>query len=107
PGRPISETLVDYLRGKKLLLILDNCEHLIEACSQLAHAILQACPQVRVLAASREGLGIAGETLYPVPSLALPAEAAPLEDLVASESGRLFVVRARAVAPQFEATAEN
>jgi predicted ATPase len=72
PGRPLSETLSDYLRSKKMLLVLDNCEHLVEACAELAGALLRSSPELRVLATSREALGIIGEVAWPVPSLSLP-----------------------------------
>ena len=72
PGRSLTETLCDYLRSKKMLLVLDNCEHLIEACATLAEALLRSCPELRVLATSREALGINGEVAWPVPSLSLP-----------------------------------
>src|SRR5262249_21264885 len=72
PGRPLAETLADHLKPKTLLLILDNCEHLLTACAQLAESLLRGCPQLRILASSREGLGIAGERTYRVPSLSLP-----------------------------------
>lgn len=71
-GRPILETLLEYLKERRLLLILDNCEHLIAAARTCAAAILRACPSVRVLATSREALNIAGERLYRMPSLAPP-----------------------------------
>ena len=64
--------LQDYLQPKHLLLVLDNCEHLVEACAQLADALLQACPQLVILATSRETLGVAGETFYRVPPLPFP-----------------------------------
>jgi class 3 adenylate cyclase len=72
PGRPLLDVLCDSLRAKALLLILDNCEHVIDACAHLAEALLQVAPGLRILASSREALGIAGETAYRVPSLALP-----------------------------------
>src|SRR5204863_693740 len=72
PGRPLTETLVEYLKAKVLLLILDNCGHLLPACAQLADALLRSCPNLRILASSREGLGIGGEQRYRVPSLSLP-----------------------------------
>src|SRR5262249_19056653 len=68
PGRPF----LDVVRAKSLLLILDNCEHLIDACAQLAETLLRAAPDLRILASSREAFGIAGETTYRVPSLPLP-----------------------------------
>src|ERR687893_1429263 len=69
PGRSLTETLSDYLSSKKMLLVLDNCEHLIEACATLAEALLHSCPELRVMATSREALGITGEVAWPVPSL--------------------------------------
>jgi len=72
PGRALSDTLVGYLRPKSLLLVLDNCEHLLAACAHLADTLLRACPDLRILATSREGLGVPGETLWRVPSLSVP-----------------------------------
>ena len=72
PGRQMIETLVDALRPKSLLLVLDNCEHLLAACAELAAALLRTCSQVYILATSREGLGVPGETLWRVPSLSVP-----------------------------------
>ena len=64
PGRPVLATLVDVLQGKELLLVLDNCEHLVQACASLGHELLSACPDLRILATSRERLGLAGETVW-------------------------------------------
>jgi non-specific serine/threonine protein kinase len=72
PGRPLEATLADGLRARSLLLVLDNCEHLLTACARLADDLLRSCPRLRMLASSREGLGIAGEQAYRVPSLSLP-----------------------------------
>src|SRR5205085_4095918 len=74
PGRALVETLLDALRPKALLLILDNCEHLIDACARLIENILSGCPHVRVLATSREALGVAGESAWRVPSLSTPGD---------------------------------
>src|SRR6266545_6303760 len=71
-GRPILATLTDFLSARNLLLILDNCEHVVEACAHLADALLRACPKVVILASSREALGIAGEAPFRVPSLRTP-----------------------------------
>ena len=68
PGRPLPEVLAEALRPRTLLLVLDNCEHLIEACAGLAERLLRACPGVRVLATSREALNVAGEVAWPVPA---------------------------------------
>ena len=73
PGRPVLETLLDALTPQDVLIVLDNCEHLIGGCAKTADAILRRCPRVRLLATSREPLGISGETIYRVPSLSLPA----------------------------------
>ena len=109
PGRDMIETLVDALRLKNLLLVLDNCEHLRTVCGDLGVAVLRACPEVRLLVTSQEGLRVPGETLWRVPSLSLP-DARHLrlpEDLAEYEAVRLFVERAMAVAPGFIVTTEN
>lgn len=110
PGRDMTETLVNFLRPKKLLLLLDNCEHLLAACSDLAAALLRTCPQLRILATSREGLGVPGETLWRVPSLSLPEDIRhlpPPEELVLYDAVRLFVDRAVASGSGFMVTGEN
>src|SRR4029078_10149255 len=90
------------------LLILDNCEHVVEACAELVVALLRACPQLAVLATSRERLNIQGESTFRVPSLAVPDEdEREPERLARSEAVRLFVERARLVAPAFALTADN
>src|SRR5262249_55665071 len=100
-ARTARDVLLDYLRHKTLLLLLDTCDTLTAAWAARARATLQRCPRVGVLATSREGLGIAGETLYAVPSLSQPAATeTPASILVAvaeSDSGRLFRERAQAV----------
>jgi predicted ATPase/class 3 adenylate cyclase len=103
------EVLIDYLRSKDLLLILDNCEHLIEACAEVSETLLHACPKLKMLASSREALGIAGEVPYSVPSLMTPDlnHLPPLEKLLEVESIRLFVERAVIVKPDFELTQDN
>ncbi|MGQ0669700.1 MAG: protein kinase domain-containing protein [Actinomycetota bacterium] len=109
PGRPLTETLGDILRSKETLIVLDNCEHLIDACAKLAEELLQACPHLRLLATSREPLGIQGETARRVPSLSFPHPERPpsLPDLARSEGVRLFVDRARAARPDFRLTEDN
>jgi len=110
PHRPVIDMLCDYLRGKQLLLILDNCEHLVEACAQMADTLLHAGPQIRILASSREALGIAGETSYLVPSLELPPDMQNLqtiESLSQFEAVRLFIERASAATQNFGMTDEN
>ena len=107
--RPLIATLVDALRSRQLLLVLDNCEHLIDACAQLAETLLSACPQLRILATSREALGLAGETTWLVPSLALPDphHLPVLTELSRVEAVRLFVERAAAALPTFALTPAN
>jgi predicted ATPase len=101
-------TLADYLREKTLLLVLDNCEHVIEACAQLAEHLLRQCPNLRILATSREVLGVDGEFVEQVPSLSVPAaDAAPRDTLWQSEAVRLFVERAADALPGFELTEAN
>ncbi|MCB0215252.1 MAG: tetratricopeptide repeat protein, partial [Chloroflexi bacterium] len=114
PGRRIEDTLADHLAGRRALLMLDNCEHLVEACANLAGQLLRAGSDLKILASSREGLGIAGETIWPLPPLALPAaasasglDAVALERLAGNESLRLFVDRASAVKPGFALTLDN
>jgi predicted ATPase/class 3 adenylate cyclase len=109
PGRPILETLCAGLSGKSLLLILDNCEHLIAACAELAQALLRGCPGVRLLVTSREALGINGEAVMKVPSLSLPdldVVSVPAQ-MAQSEAVRLFVSRASAAEPPFTVTPRN
>ncbi|MDQ3863613.1 MAG: AAA family ATPase, partial [Actinomycetota bacterium] len=109
PGRILTEILSDYLRSKKVLLVLDNCEHLIGACAELAEALLQSCPKLHILATSREAMGITGEVAWPVPSLSLPdlRRLPDIESLPRYESARLFLERAAAVKPDFALTEQN
>jgi predicted ATPase/DNA-binding CsgD family transcriptional regulator len=109
PGSVLTEALSNYLRTRKLLMILDNCEHLIDACAELAEAWLHSCPGLCVLATSREALGITGEVAWPVPSLSLPdLRRLPNNDsLPRYESARLFVERAASVKPNFKLTERN
>ena len=104
PGRPITETLCTYLREHKLLLILDNCEHLVKACASLASALLRAAASVQILATSREALHIQGEQTYPVLPLAAPDSKTGVEGLLRSEAVQLFVERARLQKPGFSIT---
>ncbi len=106
--RPWLMTLTDSLRQKSLLLVLDNCEHLIDACAQLAEHLLRHCPNVRLLTSSREALGVEGEIAFRVSSLSLPStEHAPGTELADSEAVQLFVERAAAVLPGFALTDAN
>src|SRR5262249_42171379 len=94
--RSYTQTLIEYLKTKRLLLMLDNCEHLLNACAALADALRRACPHLKILATSREGLGIAGEQTYRVPSLTVPdlTQTLTLDRLRQYEAVRLFIERA-------------
>jgi non-specific serine/threonine protein kinase len=108
-GRPIVATLIDYLCGRESLLIMDNCEHLIEASAQLIEALLRSCADVRILASSREQLGIAGETAFRVPSLSIPEprHSPEIETLAQYEAVQLFVDRAVLALPGFALTHDH
>lgn len=109
PGEPVTTTLATALKDKSLLLVLDNCEHVLEVTARLADTILHSCPNVRLLVSSREALGIAGEGAYRVPSLSLPDRKQPQGSVSVSgyESVRLFVARAIAVKSDFVVTDSN
>jgi predicted ATPase/DNA-binding CsgD family transcriptional regulator len=96
PGRPVLDALVKAVGGRRLLVLLDNCEHVIGACAKLADALLRGCPNLALLATSREPLGIAGEYVYRVPSLGVPAEGDDAGAIWASEAVRLLADRAAA-----------
>jgi predicted ATPase/class 3 adenylate cyclase len=114
PERPLRDTLVNFLKGKTVLLILDNCEHLLKAVSGLAADLLRSCPNLKIIAASRHSLGIAGEMTFPVPPLGMfdvrlhkltgPDIAAQLSQY---EAVRLFIERAVSVRPDFVVTNAN
>ena len=109
PGRRLAETLIDHLRLKHLLLVLDNAEHLLAACAQLVDALVRECPDVATLVTSRERLGIRGEATYRVPSLSIPGTQsdADAESVVDCESVRLFEERVRLHRPHFAVTDQN
>jgi len=109
PGRPLMDTVLDALRERRLLLVLDNCEHLIEACARFAERVLRRCAGVRTLATSREPLGIDGETIWRMPSLrtAAPTTTESIEQLSSYPAIRLFVQRAGAASRGFDLTAGN
>ena len=108
PNVPLKVLLHEFLREKHLLLILDNCEHLVEASAQVADELLHVAPNIKVIVSSREALGIAGETVYRVPSLSLPnQDEGTKEAVMGFESAQLFVERASAANPKFELTDEN
>lgn len=100
-------SLAAYLAGRRLVIVLDNCEHLIDACARLVERLLRRCPDVQILATSREALNVGGEAVFPVPTLSLPEPAAGPEAMLASEAVRLFVERATAQRPDFRLTADN
>jgi len=116
PGRSLTQTLTDHLHRGNVLLVFDNCEHLVAACAQLAETLLSACPGLRILATSREPLGIPGEAVWVVPPLTLP-DPHPWRDPASghdalpayqqSEAVRLFVSRAASATPAFSLTTEN
>ena len=99
--------LTDYLKPKKILLVVDNCEHLIEACSQFCDSLLHICPDLRIIASSREALGIDGEHAYYVPSLSLPDPKQGWAAVQESEAVKLFLERATTVVPEFELRQAN
>ncbi|HJW83764.1 MAG TPA: BTAD domain-containing putative transcriptional regulator, partial [Anaerolineae bacterium] len=109
--RPLLDTLSDYLRAKELLLVLDNCEHLIDACAQLVERLLRVAPNLRIIATSREALRLAGETTRPVPPLQTPilsqVNHIPISELIQYEAMRLFVDRAVSVKSDFAITLAN
>jgi predicted ATPase len=109
PGRSLTQTLIEHLKSRHALLVLDNAEHLLGACAQLADALLRHCPKVVLLMTSREALGLSGEQTYRVPSLSMPDpkhDVTP-ERVAPYESVRLFIERAQLNLPQFAVTHEN
>jgi predicted ATPase/DNA-binding SARP family transcriptional activator/DNA-binding CsgD family transcriptional regulator len=103
PGQPLTDTLVNSFGNKSVLLVVDNCEHLIDAVARLADALLDGCPRLRILATSREALGVAGESLWPVPALSVPSSQRmpTVAELEGYEAARLFVERASGRRPGF------
>lgn len=110
-GQSILQTLLNRLQPRRLLILLDNCEHLLAECATLTANLLRSCPNISILATSREPLGIAGEMTYRVPSLSLPAQqgrqVATIESVNRCEAARLFVERALLVRPDFAVTSQN
>ena len=109
PGKSISQTLTDYLKDNRLLLLLDNCEHLLDGCARLADALLRQCPQVTILVSSREALGMGGEQAYRVPSLSLPdpKQAHTPASVAPFEAVQLFSERALFARSDFQVTDQN
>ncbi|MGI8550107.1 MAG: tetratricopeptide repeat protein [Dehalococcoidia bacterium] len=108
-GRALVDTLTDFLQPRHLLLVIDNCEHLIEACARFIESYLRSCPRLHVLATSRETLGLAGEAGWRVPTLSIPGGSQPttLDQLLLSESAQLFIERAHAIDPGFTVSTSN
>jgi predicted ATPase/DNA-binding SARP family transcriptional activator len=109
PGRSLNDALVDALREKRVLVVLDNCEHLIEEAARLVDILLGLCPRLRVLATSREALNVEGEVLWRVPNLSVPGAGRPPApgELTGYDAVRLFVERSRLRSPDFEPTSQN
>ncbi len=108
PGRPIAASLVDFMRTRHVLLILDNCEHVLDASAEVADLLLRGCPDVQILATSRDALRVDGEVRWPLPPLAVPAaEERGLAAIASVEAVQLFIERARAVNPTFKLSEEN
>ncbi len=109
PNRTALDSLVAHLRSRQALLLLDNCEHLLEACAHLAELLLHACPGLKILAVSRESLGVMGEAIYRLPPLPFPYPAQPLDldALGAYAAVSLFIDRAQLVQPEFCADSQN
>jgi len=109
PGRSLIETLSDHLESRNALLVLDNCEHMLEACANLTYTLLHACPNLQILATSREALAMAGERSWSVPPLSSPDPQGPppVEELERFGSVRLFVERARYGRPDFSLNSQN
>ena len=109
PGRALLDTVLDFLRQRQMLIVLDNCEHVIEACARWAEKVLHTTAAVRTLATSREALGIDGETVWRMPSLrtAEPDAKPSPEQLMAYPATQLFVERATGASPEFRLTPHN
>jgi predicted ATPase len=109
PTEPLTDTLAEVLRDRQLLLVVDNCEHLLEASARLVDKLLDSCPRLRILATSREAIGVEGEIRWDVPPLSMPDPQHTLspEELEGYESVRLFVERARGRDPSFSLSLHN
>src|SRR5579859_3642604 len=108
PRQPVTETLIAAVGTGRVLLVLDNCEHLVQACAELVERLVRACPRLHLLVTSREPLGLPGEIAWQVAPLATPVDALmPVEHLAEVDSVRLFVERAQAALPKFSLTSAN
>ena len=106
-GQSLEQSLTEFLRTKRLLLVVDNCEHLLEAVADLVESLERSCPELVLLATSREGLAIEGERVVPVPSLNGPAADADIADAARADAVQLFLDRARGSDPDFALNREN
>ena len=106
-GVPVTEALLRFVRDRKLLVVLDNCEHVLKATAEVVKAMLVAAPNLRILASSREALRVSGESVLPLPAFEIPAARGEPEALARCDSVHLFVDRAVAVQPAFKLTAAN
>ena len=106
-AEPLDETLAEVLRDRHLLLVVDNCEHLLEATARLVDGLLDSCPHLSILATSRETIGVEGEARWPVPPLSVPEDGSSSKELETYESVRLFVERARGRDPSFSLGPHN
>ena len=108
-GRSLLAAIVDHLKGKRLLLVLNDCDPVLTECAELAEALVRSCPAVRVVVTSREALGVPGEAILPISSLVTPDESSTVSarDLESIDACQLFVERARAVQPVFVVTEQN
>jgi predicted ATPase/class 3 adenylate cyclase len=106
-GLSLDKALVEFLRHKELLLVLDNCEHVLDEAAELMELLVQSCPRVEILATSREGVGIDAERLLAVPSLGSPAPDASIPAIADADAVRLFVERARGFGAELEITDDN
>jgi len=107
PGKRVTEQIAEYVRDKRLLLLLDNCEHVLNAAALLADALLSASEQITILATSREGLGVEGERLVALRSLSMPSASADLHHIAESDAVTLFVDRARLATDRFVLNDQN
>ncbi|TMQ61577.1 MAG: hypothetical protein E6K78_12650 [Candidatus Eisenbacteria bacterium] len=109
PGKPLIEAVADQIGNKRLLLVMDNCEHVLGACTGLLATLLERCPNLATIATSREWLGAPGEQTLEVPPFSVPdeARAKSVEAIARYEAVALFVERARAVLPEFDLADEN
>jgi predicted ATPase/DNA-binding CsgD family transcriptional regulator len=109
PGQQLVDTVKNHLRDQHVLVVLDNCEHVVDACAHLVHELLQACPSLSILTTSREPIGVEGEASWRVPSLQLPepGHTQALESFTRSEAVRLLIDRAIRVKSSFRVTDDN